>query len=164
MGRWRPPREQGSPYITPEGAAKLTAELKYLWKQERPKVTDAVHQAAKNGDRSENGDYIYGKKRLREIDSRVRFLSKRLDALTIVDSKPADQSRVYFGAWVSLSDQQDNSVTYRIVGPDEFAIAQGTISIDSPMARALLKKQVDDDVVLTTSEGEQHFFIDRIWY
>ena len=96
MGRWRPPREQGSPYITSEGAEALEAELKFLWKQERPKVTHDVHEAAKNGDRSENGDYTYGKKRLREIDSRVRFLTKRLESLTIVRTIPQDQSRIFF--------------------------------------------------------------------
>ena len=98
MGRWRPPREKGSPYITAAGAAALEAELKHLWKVERPQVTDAVHEAAKNGDRSENGDYIYGKKRLREIDSRVRFLTKRLDELTVVDRIPQDKDTIYFGA------------------------------------------------------------------
>lgn len=164
MGRWRPPREKGSPYITPEGAEALEAELKFLWKEERPKVTYDVHEAAKNGDRSENGDYIYGKKRLREIDSRVRFLTKRLDALTIVRDAPHDQSRVYFGAWVTLVDDSDNKQQYRIVGPDEFNISEGKISIDSPLARALLKKQVDDEISIQTHNGSELFYIDKIEY
>lgn len=164
MGRWRPPREKGSPYITPEGAETLEAELKYLWKEERPKVTHDVHEAAKNGDRSENGDYIYGKKRLREIDSRVRFLTKRLEALTIVRDTPKDQSRVFFGAWVTVINEQDESKRYRIVGPDEFNISEGKISIDSPLARALLKKQLDDEVVIQTNKGEEVLYIDSITY
>ncbi len=164
MGRWRPPREKGSPYITAEGAAKLEAELKQLWKVERPVVTDAVHEAAKNGDRSENGDYIYGKKRLREIDSRVRFLTKRLEALTIVDRAPADQDTVYFGAWVTLIDDNENTRRYQIVGPDEFDVSQHKISMDSPIAKALLKKQRDDEVTIHTPNGEEIFYIDKIEY
>ena len=164
MGRWRPPREQGSPYITPEGAEALEAELKFLWKQERPKVTNDVHEAAKNGDRSENGDYIYGKKRLREIDSRVRFLTKRLESLTIVRNSPQDQSRVFFGAWVTLINDKDETKRYRLVGPDEFNVSEGKISIDSPLARALLKKQVDDEVVIQTDKNEEVLCIDAIEY
>ncbi|MGH1484811.1 MAG: transcription elongation factor GreB [Cellvibrionaceae bacterium] len=165
MGRWRPPREKGSPYITPEGAEALEQELKFLWKEERPKVTHDVHEAAKNGDRSENGDYIYGKKRLREIDSRVRFLTKRLDELTIVRDIPRDQERVYFGAWVTLNNESGSDQRiYRIVGPDEFNVGEGKISIDSPIARALLKKQLDDEVIIQTTQGEQPFFIEKIAY
>ena len=164
MGRWRPPRKQGSPYITPEGAAALDAELKQLWKVERPKVTNDVHEAAKNGDRSENGDYIYGKKRLREIDSRVRFLTKRLDQLTIVERVPDDQSRIFFGAWVTLIDENDAEKTYRIVGPDEFNISEGKLSVDSPLARALLKKQRDDEVIIHTSNGEEQYWVEKVWY
>lgn len=164
MGRWRPPRKQGSPYITPEGAAALDAELKQLWKVERPKVTNDVHEAAKNGDRSENGDYIYGKKRLREIDSRVRFLTKRLDQLTIVERAPDDQNRIFFGAWVTLVDDDDNTKTYRIVGPDEFNISESKLSVDSPLAKALLKKQRDDEVIIHTPNGEEQYWVDKIWY
>lgn len=164
MGRWRPPKQQGSPYITPEGAAALEAELKQLWKIERPKVTHDVHEAAKNGDRSENGDYIYGKKRLREIDSRVRFLTKRLDQLTIVDRAPDNQANVFFGAWVTVVDTEDNKTTYRIVGPDEFNVREGKISVDSPLARALLKKQVDDEISIHTANGEEQYWIESIWY
>src|SRR6056300_961764 len=102
MGRWRSPREKGSKYITPEGAKKLTEEVQSLWRVERPLVTDRVAKAAAQGDRSENAEYIYGKKRLREIDSRVRFLRKRLENLTVVDQLPTDTSKIYFGAWVEL--------------------------------------------------------------
>ncbi len=164
MGRWRPPRKKGTPYITEAGAEALTAELKHLWKVERPKVTNDVHEAAKNGDRSENGDYIYGKKRLREIDSRVRFLTKRLDELTIVRDHPKDQSRVYFGAWVTLVDDDDKTTRYQIVGPDEFNVSEGKISVDSPIAKALLKKEIDDEIVINTPEGEKMFYIDGIEY
>lgn len=164
MGRWRPPREKGSPYITAKGAEKLEAELKQLWKVERPLVTDAVHEAAKNGDRSENGDYIYGKKRLREIDSRVRFLTKRLEALTIVDRIPNDRETVYFGAWVTLIDDNENTRRYQIVGPDEFDISQHKISMDSPIAKAILKKKLDDEVIIKTPNGEEVFYIDKINY
>ena len=164
MGRWRPPREKGSPYITPEGAEALEKELKFLWKEERPQVTKDVHEAAKNGDRSENGDYIYGKKRLREIDNRVRFLTKRLDELTIIRQLPQDQSKVYFGAWVSLVDDNDKQKVYRIVGPDEFNVKEGKISIDSPIARVLLKKSVGDKVVLQTPNGQLVFYIEDIQY
>ena len=164
MGRWRPHREPGSPYITPEGAAALEAELKFLWKEERPKVTHDVHEAAKNGDRSENGDYIYGKKRLREIDSRVRFLTKRLEALTVVHDKPQDQSKVFFGAWVTLINGKQETRCYRLVGPDEFNIKENKISIDSPLAKAMLKKQVDDEVRIQASRGEEIFYIEKIVY
>ncbi len=164
MGRWRPPRPKGSAYITAEGAEKLRAELRYLWKEERPTVTDVVHEAAKNGDRSENGDYIYGKKRLREIDSRVRFLTKRLEALTIVDRFPDDRDRVFFGAWVTLEDDDGKESRYRIVGPDEFNVREGLISMDSPLARAMLKKQLDDEVVLRNEEGEKVYYINAIDY
>ena len=102
MSRYRPPAEKSSPYITADGAAKLRAEVRQLWKVERPQVTQVVHEAAKNGDRSENGDYIYGKRRLREIDRRVRYLTKRLEHATIVEDKPRDTSKVFFAAWVTL--------------------------------------------------------------
>jgi transcription elongation factor GreB len=146
MSRYRPPRPESSPYITPEGYARLNAELKDLWKVQRPAVTRKVAEAAAMGDRSENAEYIYGKRQLREIDARVRFLSKRLDKLTVVDRAPPDQTRVFFGAWVTLEDDTGLRVRYRLVGPDEFDRVAEYISIDSPMARALLKKQVNDDV------------------
>jgi transcription elongation factor GreB len=164
MGRYRPPRQRGSCYITPEGEKSLRQELHQLWKIERPQVTATVHEAAKNGDRSENGDYIYGKRRLREIDSRVRFLTKRLDELEVVAQVPGNRDKVYFGAWVSIEDEHGNSNTYRIVGPDEFDLSQGKLSMDAPLAKALLGKSVGDDVVFKTPEGERELYIDKVWY
>ncbi len=164
MGRYRPPRRRGSAYITPEGEAALRAELHQLWKVERPQVTHAVHEAAKNGDRSENGDYIYGKRRLREIDSRVRFLNKRLDELEVVARPPDDTSRIRFGAWVTLEDTDGEEKRWRIVGPDEFDLRTGRLSMDSPMARAMLGKGVDDEVVVHSPAGEQVFYIVDISY
>ena len=164
MGRYRPPRRRGSKYITPEGEAALRAELHELWKVERPQVTSAVHEAAKNGDRSENGDYIYGKKRLREIDSRVRFLNKRLEELQVVDRAPDDTGKVYFGAWVTLEDEAGEEKEWRIVGPDEFDLARGKLSMDSPMARALIGKALDDEIELNSPNGSQRYFICDIRY
>ena len=164
MGRYRPPRRRGSPYITPEGELALRAELHQLWKVERPEVTNTVHEAAKNGDRSENGDYIYGKRRLREIDSRVRFLNKRLDELQVVDRPPDDTSKVFFGAYVVLEDDDGQEQHWRIVGPDEFDVSNGKLSMDSPMARALLGKKLDDEISVRSPSGEQHFVITGIRY
>jgi len=164
MGRYRPPRQRGSRYITPEGEKKLRDEVYQLWKVERPQVTAVVHEAAKNGDRSENGDYIYGKRRLREIDSRVRFLTKRLEEIEVVDRPPTDQNKVFFGAWVTVEDENGDGTTYRIVGPDEFDLSQNKLSMDSPMARALLGKQVDDEAVFKTPEGERELFIVGVSY
>ena len=164
MSRYRPPRAKGSPYITPEGAQRLRDELKMLWKDERPKVTAVVHAAALNGDRSENGDYIYGKKRLREIDSRVRFLQKRLDELTVVDTSPTDPSKVYFGARVTLEGVDGRLQEFKIVGPDEFDLSQGLLSCDSPLGRSLLGKAAGDTVVVQTPEQETEWFIDTIAY
>lgn len=164
MGRYRPPRPRGSLYITAEGEQTLRAELHQLWKVERPQVTNVVHEAAKNGDRSENGDYIYGKKRLREIDSRVRFLSKRLEELTVVSEPPSDPSRVYFGAWVSVEDEDENALLWRIVGPDEFDLREGKLSMDSPVAKALIGKRVDDEISVHTPSGEKLYWITAIRY
>jgi transcription elongation factor GreB len=164
MGRYRPPRKRGSRYITPEGEQALRAELHQLWKVERPQVTSAVHEAAKNGDRSENGDYIYGKRRLREIDSRVRFLNKRLDELEIVDRAPDDTSRVFFGARVTLEDEEGQEQRWRIVGPDEFDLADGKLSMDSPMARSLLGKSADDEVIVETPSGEKTYYVVEVIY
>jgi transcription elongation factor GreB len=164
MGRYRPPRQRGSKYITPEGEQTLRDELHQLWKVERPQVTNTVHEAAKNGDRSENGDYIYGKRRLREIDSRVRFLNKRLDELEVVERAPADQSKVRFGAWVTLEDEEGAERRWRIVGPDEFDVSQGKLSMDSPMARAMLGKGLDDEVIVQSPSGEQAYYVTDISY
>ncbi len=164
MSRYRPPRRRGSRYITPEGERALRAELHRLWKIERPQVTSAVHEAAKNGDRSENGDYIYGKRRLREIDSRVRFLNKRLDELQVVDRPPADTGKIYFGARVTLEDEAGEEFHWRIVGPDEFDLADGRLSMDSPMARSLLGKGLDDEIVVHSPAGEKTYYVTAISY
>ena len=164
MGRYRPPRQRGSTYITPEGEQALRDELHQLWKVERPVVTNTVHEAAKNGDRSENGDYIYGKRRLREIDSRVRFLNKRLDELQVVDRPPDNRDKVYFGAWVTLENDNGEEQVWRVVGPDEFDLGAHKLSMDSPLARALLGKAVDDEVSLASPSGEQHYVIVAISY
>ena len=164
MSRYRPPRPRSSPYITPEGEARLREELHQLWKVERPLVTQEVSDAAKQGDRSENAEYIYGKKRLREIDRRVRFLSKRLESLKVVDTLPDNADRVFFGAWVRIVDEDETPQVLRLVGPDEFDADKRYISVDSPMARALLKKQVDDEIVVRTPKGETEYWITDISY
>ena len=164
MARYRPPRRRGTPLITPAGEAGLRAELTRLWKDERPQVTQAVHEAAKNGDRSENGDYIYGKRRLREIDSRVRFLKKRLEEVTVVAQPPADPERIYFGAWATLEDEDGEERPWRIVGPDEFDLARREISIDAPLARALLGRRVDDEVLLQAPGGRKRYRVSAICY
>jgi transcription elongation factor GreB len=164
MSRHRPPRRRGTALITPAGEAALRSELRRLWKEERPAVTQAVHEAAKNGDRSENGDYIYGKRRLREIDARVRFLNKRLEELTVVDQPPADTSKIYFGARITLEDEAGAEATWQIVGPDEFDLARRRISIDAPMARALLGRRVDDEVVVQAPAGPQRYLVTAVRY
>jgi transcription elongation factor GreB len=164
MGRYRAPRPRGSKYISAEGERALRDELHQLWKVERPVVTNAVHEAAKNGDRSENGDYIYGKRRLREIDSRVRFLNKRLDELEVVTRAPDDTSRVFFGAWVCLENEAGQESRWRIVGPDEFDLTAGKLSMDSPMARALLGKGLDDEIVVSSPSGQQTYYVTAIDY
>ena len=158
MGRYRPPQKPGSKYITAEGHQRLTDEHDYLWKIKRPEVTRILSAAAAEGDRSENAEYIYRKKELREIDSRLRFLRKRLDNMVVVDRIPEDTEKVFFGAWVTLENTAGEEVTYRIVGPDETDSKRGFISMDSPMGKALLGKRLDDDFSLTiaTAEGKQH--------
>jgi transcription elongation factor GreB len=153
-----------SNYITREGWDRLDKELKYLWKEERPIITKSVSEAAAQGDRSENAEYIYGKRRLREIDRRVRFLVKRTEDLTIVYYQPQQEGKVFFGAWVTLINEDDHEVTYRVVGPDEWDVKKGEISVDAPMARALIGKRVDDEVVVQTPEGERVFDVVKIWY
>ena len=160
MSRYRPPRPPSSAYITPTGHAALQAELKELWKVKRPAVTQKVAEAAALGDRSENAEYIYGKKQLRELDARIRYLSKRLDALVVVDRVPPDQDKVYFGAWVTLAQSDATQRRFRLVGPDELDADPAYISIDSPMARALLGKQVGDEVAV----GDQEFEIRGVHY
>jgi transcription elongation factor GreB len=164
MTRYRPPQTPGSKYITAEGARRLREELDELWKVERPRVTQAVSEAAAQGDRSENAEYTYGKRRLREIDSRVRFLRKRLDGMVIVDQPPSDPRKVFFGAWVSLESEEGAESRYRIVGPDEFDLAPDYISMDSPLGRALLRKGLDDEVTVELPGGARKFIIVRIEY
>lgn len=145
-------------YITRPGFEKLRAELDFLWKEERPRVTQAVSVAAALGDRSENADYIYGKKRLREIDRRIRFLTKRMDELEVVELGPRAQAdRVFFGAWVELEDENGERVRYQLVGPDEFDAARGRISIESPVGRALMGKRTGDEVLVRRPKGETTF-------
>lgn len=148
MSRYRPPRPKSSPYITKAGYDRLQAELTYLWKEKRPEVTAKVSEAAALGDRSENAEYIYGKRQLREIDGRIQFLSKRLDELNVVDRVPPKTDQVFFGAWVTLEDAGGQEQTYRIVGADEFDADPCFISIDAPLARALIGKSLDDEVSL----------------
>ena len=153
-----------SNYITREGWNILDQELKFLWKEERPKVTQAVSEAAALGDRSENAEYIYGKRRLREIDRRVRFLMKRLEVLQIVDYHVRQEGKGFFGAWIELETEDGELKQYRIVGCDEFDPAKNWISVDSPVARALIGKAVDDEVKVDTPSGRMTFYVNRIWY
>jgi transcription elongation factor GreB len=164
MTRFRPPSVPGSKYITAEGARRLREELDQLWRVERPKVTQAVSEAAAQGDRSENAEYTYGKRRLREIDSRVRFLRQRLEGMVTVDQPPSDPNRVFFGAWVSLEAGDGTQARYRIVGPDEFDLAPDYISMDSPLGRALLRKALDDEVTVELPGGSRTFVIVAIDY
>ncbi len=156
--------KSGSKYATPEGARRLRAELDELWRVERPAVTRAVAEAAAMGDRSENAEYIYGKRRLREIDRRVRFLRGRLDGLTVVSQPPSDRGRVFFGAWVTVEDDAGATRRHRIVGPDEFDREPGYVSMDSPLGRALLGKRVGDEVAVKLPSGEQTLAITAIEY
>jgi len=157
-------RPKSSSYITPAGAKKLRAELDQLWSVERPRVTQEVADAAAQGDRSENAEYIYGKKRLREIDRRVRWLSKRLDEVVVVGEAPRDAGRVFFGAWVAVEDDDGEEAEYRIVGADESDVAKGWISIDSPMARALLGKRDGDEVTVRRPKGDATYTIVGVRY
>ncbi|WP_024869723.1 transcription elongation factor GreB [Pseudoxanthomonas suwonensis] len=165
MSRWRPPPEKSTALITREGHERLKAELDELWRVKRPEVVKALAAAAAEGDRSENAEYTYRKKQLAEIDRRVRYLSKRVPALRVVDQAPADPEAVFFGAWVEL-ERLDTGETarYRIVGPDETDAGAGWISIDSPLARALLKKRIDDEVEAQLPGGPARFAIIGVEY
>ncbi|MGE0116107.1 MAG: transcription elongation factor GreB [Steroidobacteraceae bacterium] len=164
MSRYRPPQPRGSKFITHAGWQKLKDELDFLWRIKRPQVTQAVSEAAAQGDRSENAEYIYGKKQLREIDSRVRFLRQRLDGMVIVKQKPSDSARIYFGAWITLEDEDGKELQYRIVGPDEFDATQRLISMDSPLAKALFKKAVDDEVTIEVPGGRRTYVVAAVSY
>jgi len=163
MSRYRPPQPSASPYITSAGLARLQDELAAIWKR-RADVTKALSAAAAEGDRSENAEYIYRKKELREIDRRIRYLQKRLPDLKVVAQLPSDQTRVFFGAWVTLEDDDGRQVIYRIVGSDEFDPDKHWISLDAPMAKALLKKACDDEVVVDTPRGTLRFVIVAVRY
>jgi len=159
MGRYRTPQKPGSKYITAEGYQKLAEELDHLWFELRPEVTRAVSAAAAEGDRSENAEYIYRKKQLRQIDSRVRFLRKRLEDMKVVSTVPENQDKVFFGAWVTVEDDKGDEWCYRIVGPDEFDMQEEYISMDSPVAKALLGKALDDEVELELPGGKTTLII-----
>jgi len=163
MGRYRPPAPKSSPYITRDGHRALQEELKDLWLR-RADVTRALTAAAAEGDRSENAEYIYRKKELREIDRRLRYLQKRLPELKVVASPPTRRELIYFGAWVSLQDDNDRERVYRIVGADEFDTRRGWISMDSPLARALMKKTVDDEVLVETPGGARRYLVVGVNY
>ena len=150
MGRWRPPAPKSSPYITPAGYEALQAELDGIWVRRRD-VVKALSAAAAEGDRSENAEYIYRKKELAGLDRRIRYLQKRLPELTIVRETHSG-NKIYFGATIELVDDKDETRTYRIVGPDETDATTSAISIDSPLAKALLGKEIDDDVAITVDE------------
>ena len=164
MGRFQAPPPAASKYVTPAGARRLREELEQLWREERPRVTQAVAAAAAQGDRSENAEYIYGKRRLREIDRRVRFLRRRLQGMVIVDQPPADTQRVFFGAWVLLEAEDGARSRYRIVGPDEFDMAPGYISMDSPLGKALLRRRIDEEVSVETPGGSRLYVVVAIEY
>jgi len=167
VSRYRPPTPPGSQYITPQGAQRLRDELDQLWHDERPRVTAAVAEAAAQGDRSENAEYTYGKKRLHEIDRRVRFLRKRLEGMHVVDPGAAGRrsaDRVYFGAWVQIENQAGELNWYRIVGPDEFDMCVDYISMDSPLGRSLLGKRLDDEVHIELPGGAATLTVAAISY
>ncbi len=162
--RDRKPRPKSSNYITPDGAKRLRDELEQLWTVERPRVTNEVADAAAQGDRSENAEYIYGKRRLREIDARVRWLGKRIEDLIVVDEIPRDPKKVHFGAWVTVEDEDGATAEWRIVGADETEHGKGWISVDSPVARALIGKREDDDVTVIRPAGEMTYTIVAVRY
>ncbi len=165
MARLRKPRPKQSSYITPEGYERYRKELAYLWKVERPKVTQGVADAAAEGDRSENAEYIYGKKRLRQIDARIRFLTKRLDELKVVEpGRRVADDKVFFGAWVRVEDQAGVVSDYRIVGPDEPDMHPAYVSMDAPIGKALLGKRLDDEVRVRRPKGDLWLTILEIRY
>ncbi|HEY0506176.1 MAG TPA: transcription elongation factor GreB [Lysobacter sp.] len=165
MGRWRPPPEKSTALITRDGHDRLKAELDDLWRVKRPEVVKALAAAAAEGDRSENAEYTYRKKQLGEIDRRVRYLSKRVPALRVVETTPTDPETVFFGAWVEVENVADGTAQrYRIVGPDETDARTGWISIDSPLARAMLRKRLDDEFEAMLPGGATRFVIVDVAY
>jgi transcription elongation factor GreB len=165
MSRWRPPAEGSTAIVTRAGFERLRDELNDLWKVRRPEVVSALGAAAAEGDRSENAEYIYRKKQLGEIDRRVRYLSKRLEAFRVVEGAPADATAIFFGAWFEIEDAGSGEVKrYRIVGPDETDATLGWISIDSPLARAALKKRVDDEFEALLPTGKATYVVVAVSY
>ena len=152
-------------YITLEGAANLKKELEFLWSNERPKIVDNVHQAAKNGDRSENGDYIYGKRKLREIDRRIRYITKQLATIQVVRKKPTDRNRIYFSAFVKLRNMENEKIMiFRLVGIDETNPEKRWINFESPLSKSLLGKSAPDIIELITANTITHYEILDVWY
>ena len=164
MSRYRPPEKPGAKYITKEGEEFLKEELNHLWRVERPQVTQSVSEAAALGDRSENAEYIYGKKRLREIDRRVRYLTKRLEEVKIVSQPPKNRAKIYFGAFVKLKNDQGNIANYRLVGPDEIQPKKGLISVDSPVGRALLGKKKGDEIIIGSNVEQKLYLVLKVTY
>ena len=164
MSRWRAPQVASTAIVTADGHRRLKAELDELWRVRRPEVVKALAAAAAEGDRSENAEYTYRKKQLGEIDRRVRYLSKRLESLRVVDTRPTDESAIFFGAWFEIEDAAGKAHRYRIVGPDETDAAKGFISVDSPLARAALKKRVDDEFEAALPGGVQRFVVVAVSY
>lgn len=165
MGRWRPPTGPSTALITREGFERLKAELDVLWRVRRPEVVKALAAAAAEGDRSENAEYTYRKKQLGEIDRRVRYLSRRIEVLKVVEGRPGDAETVYFGAWLTVWREDTGAeATWRIVGPDEIDAARGWISIDSPLARAALKKRIDDEFEAVLPAGPARFVVVSVRY
>jgi transcription elongation factor GreB len=164
MTRYRKSEPAGSKFATAEGARRLREELDHLWRVQRPQVTRAVQEAAAQGDRSENAEYIYGKKQLREIDRRVRFLRKRLEGMVVVSRPPDDTSRVYFGAWVRIEDEEGRETELRIVGPDEIDPARHYVSMDSPIARALMRRQSGDEFTVDVPGGPRTYVVTEVRY
>jgi len=163
MGRYRPPAPPKSPYITAEGYERLREEEKALWVRRRD-VTLALAAAAAEGDRSENAEYIYRKKELRELDRRIRYLQKRIPELKVVRERPDHNEQIFFAAWVTLEKESGETCEYRIVGPDEIDHQPGYISMDSPLARSLMKRRLDDEVRVTTPGGETVYWVVAIRY
>jgi len=164
MTRWRPPQAASTAIITADGHRRLKAELDHLWRERRPEVVKALAAAAAEGDRSENAEYTYRKKQLGEIDRRVRYLSKRLETVRVIEQKPTDGAAIFFSAWFEVEDESGNVQRFRIVGPDETDPALGWISVDSPLARAALKRRVDDEIEAELPGGRRRFVIVAVSY
>ena len=164
MSRWRPAAAKSSAYITAEGHARLKAEFEHLWRERRPEVVRALAEAAAEGDRSENAEYIYRKKELREIDRRLQYLTTRLQHLSVVETEPADRERVFFGAWVTVEEPDGRAKPWRLVGADEIDAPGGWISSDAPLARGLLGRRVGDIVQVVLPAGSRELVILGVQY